>query len=430
MTASFNPATTSIDGLITWLREQRSNRPTTPLSELIDLTRLPIDRLTDLACIDLIERRRIGRPVCVEEILREIPKLAQSETAKLDLVDAEICVRVESDETIDTQEYNRRFPELAHAIVALAKLNHAAGKLPSPLMTELSLPRCDDAVQTRLIGRSHFLANVVQPPDWFTSEQLQSSSERSCLVRGRDSRQNRAVAMKVIRLTHAVTKDEVQLLLDSVESTSSVRHPAWIAPDIAAIEKQSLAVIRPWIFGMRWDQARRHATTQTRLGDLARIGYALQAAHDTPGRNGHAAHGGLHLNNLLVDAEGQVRIVDALVSVQPAAGEVFGSSIRINGDDRDLCLQRRSSDVRSLCAFVRVVTSGGFANEPTFRKQANSVDRLCQKLIDQPDQANACGILADALINLADGNIRESNDYHSLPIQSRFTDLFRRSLRR
>ena len=414
---TIDPANASIDGVIQWLRNQRQSNPLASLSELINVSTISQSRLTDMACIDLIERKRIGHSTTVEDLLREVPSLATSDAARLDLIDAELCVQMELGQTINLADYAKRFPDLASSIEALAKLDRRIpveplASLSSPVAASFAIAPLEAsmtaATHSRRSSASHMLDALVQPPPWFMREQVQASSDRSCLIRGRDSDQNRSVALKVIRLSSAIRKDEIETQLAMVEAASMVRHPAWVTPDVAAVENQSLAVIRPWIFGTRWDQARRLASPQTRLRDLARVGYALQSAHDTASNGVHAAHGGIHLNNLLVDADGDIQIVDAGVCIQPAAGEMLGSSA-VQSDSLGPTNQRRQSDVRSLCALLRVVSGGGSSSDTDFRRQSTTLDRLCQKHADQPDQRNACSDLADAAMKLADGNLGDSD---------------------
>jgi hypothetical protein len=173
------------------------------------------------------------------------------------------------------------------------------------------------------------------------------------------------------------------------------------------VESQHLAVIRPWVFGSRWDIARRHASVETRLRDLARVGYALQSAHDTKTRHGHAAHGGLHLSNLIVDADGQVRIIDAAACVQPAAGEMFTSHSNREFPTEELtpCSNRRLSDIRSLCMLIRLATSSDPNTSPEFRRRVMALDRICQSIVAKHAAEDACARIADATLKLADGNL-------------------------
>lgn len=438
MTSTYNPVHASIDSIIHWLRGQRCSRPDTPLPQLLDISSLPLERLTDVACIDLIERKRLGQTICVEDILQDIPVLASSESALLDLVDAEICVQIELGQPVNLRDYEARFPEHATSIAAIAQLNagdvivdtsvgsnktieirHDHEEEGLALQHELANdhrvnPLGVGGVSSHSTNGSALFENAVHPPPWFTREQVHSQTEQSCLIRGRDSNENRAVALKMIRLSDR-SRQTAESALADIEAVSSVRHPAWVQPDVAAIESQTLAVIRPWIFGTRWDTARRHASVEAKLHDLARVGYALQAAHDTKTQHGMAGHGGLHLNNLIVDADGQVRIVDAAATIQPAAGEMLvGQPMssqplsRPHDERSSQSHRRRMSDVRSLCVLIRLVTGGDLAKDRDFRRRAESLDRFCHTLFTGPLPTDACALIADAAIKLADGKWIES----------------------
>lgn len=426
----------SIDTVIQWLRSQRRMRPAAPLSELASLSKLSADRLTDLACIDLIERRRLGQTTQVEDVLREIPELATSDPARLDLIDAELCVLREIGHRVELADYAKRFPDLAQSIEALAKLD-AVQPIPQPSWypadeQSLSRPsaRSIDADQSPETGHPIELSHLVQPPSWFTREDLHSCSERSYLIRGRDSHANRAVALKVIRLSASTTQRDIELYLAAIEAASMVRHPAWVAPEVAAVERQSLAVIRPWIFGDRWDQSRRLAAPQVRLRDLATIGYSLQSAHDTHATDAShscAAHGGIHLNNLYVDADGRVRILDAIACIQPPSGEGLGSPSLARTSREPTSQRRRHCDVRSLCALVHLETAALLAADRGLRKQISMLDRFCESLIADPNQPTACARLADTMMKLSDENFSDPAAGDSLiPSKPRWKRLFHR----
>jgi hypothetical protein len=417
--------------MIQWLRDKRRQQPSAPLSSLLDVAPLSLDKLTDIACIDLIERRRLGQSITVEDLLGDVPQLQPRDAAKLDLIDAEICVCNELGIPVDPSDYRARFPDLAHEIEALIRLTHDTRNRP-PIQTPLAQTPLNQALEqeaTRVDrrGSTHGVSSALEftfePPSWFTSEHLHSSTEDGCLIRGRDSHGNRAVAMKVLRLKQGEARNATATLA-SVESAAMVNHPAWVGPDVAAIDKNSLAIIRPWIFGTRWDQARRHASVATRLRDVARIGYALQAAHHTATKDGCATHGGIHMNNLIVDADGQVKLIDALASLMPPLGDSLGDSL---GDFPKASSPpatdahepangthvRRLSDVRSLCALLRLVTTGSFATDPDHRRRVAILDRLCERILLQPDNTDACGIIADAVSKLADGTLRERDTIRS-----------------
>lgn len=432
------PPTDSIDSMIQWLRAERRQQPAAPLSSLLNVASLSLDKLTDIACIDLIERRRLGQAITVEDVLRDVPQLQKRDAAKLDLIDAEICVCNELGIPVESSDLRSRFPDLAHEIDALIRLTsdvrHRA-TIPTSLTqvtrfvpdTSPSLVPEQDATRVDRRASTHCVSSALdfsfEPPSWFTSEHLHSSTEDSCLIRGRDSHGNRAVAMKILRLKQNDARN-ASATLASVESAAMVNHPAWVGPDVAAIDKNSLAIIRPWIFGTRWDQARRHASVTTRLRDVARIGYALQAAHHTATKDGCAAHGGVHMNNLIVDADGQVKLIDALASLTPALGDSLGDFAELSsppaGNSREstsAARARRLSDVRSLCSLLRLVTTGSLATDSDHRRRVAVLDRLCERILLQPENIDACGIMADAVSKLADGTLREhdTNPSHGGP---------------
>ncbi len=58
MGEQIHPDEASLDDLIDWLRSQRTLHPTASLSSLLAGRSIDTQRLVDLACIDLMERRR------------------------------------------------------------------------------------------------------------------------------------------------------------------------------------------------------------------------------------------------------------------------------------------------------------------------------------------------------------------------------------
>ena len=221
MPGTIDPANASIDGLIRWLRSQRRINPHSPLPELLNVSAISQSRLTDIACIDLIERIRLGQTTQVEDLLRELPLLANNHSAQLDLIDAELCVHMELGQTIDLAAYARRFPDLAGSIEALTKLNRDASFTLAPAPANTRAPANTPPIASVHPSLASSMLDVhIQPPPWFTREHVQASSERTCLIRGRDSNENRAVALKVIRLPHAISKNEIDSQLAFVEAAS------------------------------------------------------------------------------------------------------------------------------------------------------------------------------------------------------------------
>ncbi len=143
----------SIDSIIQWLRERRNEDPTVPLAEILKDKPLSREHLLELACIDLIGQRRVGRSVTVEDYLRDFAEL-RDDSARLDLIDAEICVDRELGKSPRLDELASRFADLRSQIgdlVEMDPLGHGA----LVRMPEFSddHPKRSRAAETGLVGR-------------------------------------------------------------------------------------------------------------------------------------------------------------------------------------------------------------------------------------------------------------------------------------
>ncbi len=132
-----DPPHSSIDSLIDWLREQRRRDPCSPLSSLLADKKFDERRIVDIACIDLMERRRMGLAVTVESYLEDFSCI-QDESNLLDLIDAEICVAAELGEQLQLDEYADRFPQLADQVTELVRLDAAAEAEMTPALVDVS----------------------------------------------------------------------------------------------------------------------------------------------------------------------------------------------------------------------------------------------------------------------------------------------------
>ena len=137
-----DPTSESIDGLIDWIRNARDRDAEASLFQLlrerlIDLRSLGTQRLVDLACIDLIHRKRLGQSVTVESYVADFPQLG-TDTHRLDLIDAELCVAEEIGLEICTEGLAKRFPDLADQIGELVQLGSEAELMPAAMFTDQS----------------------------------------------------------------------------------------------------------------------------------------------------------------------------------------------------------------------------------------------------------------------------------------------------
>ncbi|MCG8649155.1 MAG: hypothetical protein MI861_04945, partial [Pirellulales bacterium] len=390
-----------MDGLIDWLREKRQSSPRASLADLLSHHPVNADRLIDLACIDLMQRRRMGQEAIVENYLDQFPCLAD-QSLRLDLIDAEICVAHELGICQDVEHYVERFPDLADAIGQLMQLD---GQQQSTSLLELIDSRHAGQDSTSCSADSgsstqNVLAEPGLPvdvPDWFIPEKCVASSPGRWLIRGRDSSRRTALAMKVVELPAQVTPKEQSSILEACEQAAKVQNPCWVVPLVAAVQHRRLAVIRPWLFGHRWQHAIESAQRESELRSFASVAYALQAAHDAG-----ATHGGLHLENVLIDHGGKVQLIDAVVSRDGLTQWLRGQNGPSPAPRPSLFQRRRDHDLQSLIKLVA----------------AASVDWQCQgsgsllgqlRQISQQHANEGGGRMGDLLIQFADQRKRPSN---------------------
>ncbi|QDV83531.1 hypothetical protein [Planctomycetes bacterium TBK1r] len=326
-TASTSPHVAGIDDLIGWLQRRRESHPTSPLAELIDQASLSTSGLVELAAVDLIGQRRRGQQVVVEDYLKQFPQLAESESDVLDLIDAELCVRRERGEDCDASRFRDRFPELADSIEQLIHLEpgpreiHAGDSLEwdqSVVQREMTVaagqPSGGQPVSETRSDDSIDVPIPIKPPEWIVGARciatVQLQRGRCWLVKGRDTERNDTVAMKIIPLPARLGRTERTRILDLCERTSSVAHPSWVAPRIAAINNEHLAVVRPWIFGESFASRPPGANQVQRLEMLVRVAFALAAAH----RIG-ATHGSVKRENAIIDHQSRVNLIDTASGV-------------------------------------------------------------------------------------------------------------------
>ena len=407
----------SLDSILGWLRLRRGQLPTAPLVQLLGDKRVAEACLVDVACIDLIQQRRAGHTACVEDYLRDFPELNE-DSARLDLIDAEICVGRELQNTPNLEELVERFPHLRAQIADLLQMDRGgdadlvlipdlgddqphdhladeAGVEDSSEQPSLSMAVVESSRSEEIDGaefsfteaplvQSESGSHPIDVPQWFLGDHCVASGPGHWLIRGRDATRGENLVMKVIELPLQVTHHQIEQLMDACEKAAKVRHPAWVLPAVAAVQARHLAVIRPWVFANPWRHPTRRTEMPVRLRQLASVAYALQSAHDAG-----AAHGGVHASNLLIDHDGKVQVIDGNSTTLLAKrwfqpGETFASWSRRQQWD----LQ----DFIKLVATEAVDWPGSWA------------DKLVPQLrgISEKQNEQACGRIGDALIQWAD----------------------------
>jgi hypothetical protein len=418
-----------IDDLIVWLRLRRSDDPDAPFAELLSGQSLDPGRLVDLACIDLIERRRLGRTVAIEDYLREFPSLA-CESSRLDLIDAELCVTRELGGCCNADDLIARFPDLATSIRELMNLEVGIGaqRRPDPGNSfggqasvdrvfpgaDPSRPRRTDSSLPADDGLGMTLPIAV--PDWFVAGKTIAHQRGRWLIQGRDAKRGIPLAMKVIELPRGCMRSQRDQLLDACESASRVQNRNWVAPIVAAIAGEHLAIVRPWVFATPWPSSA--GGTPSDLGTLLRrcseIAYTLQAAHDAG-----ATHGALHAHNLLINHDGRIQLVDAICS---DAGMSSWMAQCDPGQSAGRNLQTRiAGDTRSLIAWIAsqwtepatpASTRSSVSDSPTL------VDVAAWKRVAVDYPGEACGRIGDQLLQQSErlrrGNVTLASPFRGI----------------
>ncbi|MEO1529820.1 MAG: hypothetical protein AAFX06_30780 [Planctomycetota bacterium] len=356
------PSDVTIDELICWVAERRSEYPGARLSELVDDESLTDEELVELVCVDLIGQRRRGEDVLVEDYAHQFPRLETSDEYILDVLDAEMCVRREMDQLRRVEFFTERFPSLADPIRQLLflemtppnesvtqikeELNEASfsmeasafdrldeGTIDQSLslstsgtrgasieasfedceQREITVPKGRRARDGRFARRSDDSIDApipIPPPGWMGGARCIATTPtklgRYWLVTGRDIERGETVAMKILPLLSPLERKQRSRMLDVCEKTSRLAHASWIPPRVAAINNGHLAVIRPWVFGTPLSQLLPLLPDEAVFQHLIRIAFTLSAAH----QNG-AAHGSVTADNAIIDHDSNVALVDA-----------------------------------------------------------------------------------------------------------------------
>lgn len=295
----------------------------------------------DLIDAELCVMREMGQTVSVEsfcsrfpEVAEEIRELAQLESAwksnatsektmagslggdvSSESVDAEFSIAVSDPDDSGSRDFS--FVESpGNASRRKPAGNTAAGGSDWDLSPANDL---DDKSGSHQLGH---LQSPIGPPPWLSATRCLESGKDRWLMRGRDTSSGENLAMKVIRLPTMLAPGDRKRMLDVCEQASRVNHPTWVLPRVAAIESNCLAVIRPWVFGASSEEQMAVRVTErtqssdsgsnevrlviVRLKQLANAAYALAAAH-----NVDAVHGAVTSCNLLINHDGETRLVDA-----------------------------------------------------------------------------------------------------------------------
>ncbi len=312
-----------------------------------------LDRVLELACIELIQRNRRGDLARVEEYLLKHPTLLDP-AYLLDLVDAEICVRRELGETVKVDEWSQRFPHQTRAIMQLIALVESAKDVGERVVAGASLPpkitgaslgnsqfsdgcsftavefskitndaltvaggdSLSDGIIEGLWSKptSLFALPPINPPHGFIVDSGVSTRPGVWLLRCHEENTQRPCGFKIIDVARKescqLSSLNVKSILDAYERAAKIRHPVWVPPYVASCDGRFLGVIRPWIFGVNWRDGIGGFASDEALRLLSELAFGLHAAHQSG-----CHHGNVCENNLFFSHEGKLRLTDPVNSL-------------------------------------------------------------------------------------------------------------------
>lgn len=220
---------------------------------------------------------------------------------------------------------------------------------------------------------------------------------------GWDKRLQRPVALKFLRGgSEAQRENHRETLLREARLAASLRHPALAAVYDVVMEDDAAVIVMERVFGQTLKQ--RIAQQPPTLGETLRILYQTASALAHLHRHG-LAHGDIKLSNLMLDAEGQLRVLDfglaRLVDAPNAAASEKPSHIM--GTPAFMAPERRAgapptltSDVYSLGVVGQIlleaaIAAGSFdATGPAGSVARRELDELLLRMTRrQPEQRPA-----------------------------------------
>ncbi|MDG2221541.1 MAG: serine/threonine-protein kinase [Rubripirellula sp.] len=370
MTDHANAQTPSLDRLIEWLKTQRAKKPNASLRELLGRATVTPQQLIDLACVDLMQRRREGIAAVVEDYTQQFPQLTQ-EAPLLDLIDAEICVAVELNQTPDETEYAKRFPKQAKSIAQLIQL--PPNQLPPNAWSNRSW-------SNRSWSDRSWSNRSEQPPK---KRQLDQPPEEEI-----DELPDRLGGYRILRVLGHGAMGEVyearQVSLDRLVALKTIRnrilhHPATLArftrEAYSAAQLTHHNIVQIYDFG---EDKGRYFFSMERVagGTLAELvqrkkrldpklaaGYALQAARGLQFAHGHGmVHRDVKPANLLLSEAGVVKVADlGLVKLPDLLSEPKNT-----GDP--------SSITSAMASGTEVTMQGTAVGTPAFMAPEQSLD--------------------------------------------------------
>lgn len=257
---------------------QRGERPV--LDDFLNGDNDPERRaqLLELVYTDLEYRLKAGESARIEEYFRRYPELAADREVVLDLLALEFDLRCRSPQPC-LAEYQRRFPDLGDALATVVCTNRPG-----------IIRRTTSEKEERRLGRYVLLEEI-------------GSGSFGTIHKAFDSELRRTVALKV---PHRAGLTDARFLREA-RSAAALRHPGIVAVYDAGREDGVWYLVSEFVAGQTLAQRLKAGRPNFRQSAqwIADLADALAHAH----RHG-VIHRDVKPSNILLDAEGQLRLTD------------------------------------------------------------------------------------------------------------------------
>jgi tetratricopeptide (TPR) repeat protein len=247
------------------------------------------------------------RPAIADHLPTGEPSLRRA--ALVEMVHEELESRLKAGESVRTEEYLDRFPELAGDPDASRELIRAGERLRRASALA-------PAIAGRRLGRFEILEEV-------------GRGTFGIVLRCRDSELGRVVALKVPRPGALASVEEEDRFLGEARSVARLAHPHIVPLHEAGRIDGIPYLVSTYIPGTTlagWAQAQTRSFSQA-AGVVATLAEALHHAHDQG-----VIHRDIKPSNILIDAEGQPHVTDFGLAHSPVsdrtltrAGQVLGT---------------------------------------------------------------------------------------------------------
>jgi tRNA A-37 threonylcarbamoyl transferase component Bud32 len=277
---------------------------------------------------DQAARWRSGRPVLVEEYLRDWPELTGDEEDTLVLICGEFRLRREIGQPATLEEYQARFPQFAPQLRIQFQLDQLLSRSLADEEAAIVCPCCHNSLGGDARADSDELVcpscgssfRVLEEgtDDWKPEADVRALGKYDLLevvgvgtfgtvYRARDPELDRVVAVKVPRTGHLALEEDVERFLREARSVARLRHPSIVSVHEIGQSGQTPFLVSEFVQGSTLADvlSLRRPAPREAAELLATVADALHYAHEMG-----VVHRDVKPANIMLDETGAPRMMD------------------------------------------------------------------------------------------------------------------------